>query len=875
MFRRIACLFEYLFRRRRIEDDLAEELRTSFEMLVDQFEARGMSPAEARRAAHLEFEGLEQVKEKVRDGLAGSGLHSFFQDARYALRGLRRRPSFALITLVMLALGIGVNTAIFSVFYGVLLRPLPYDRPQQLALIWTSFRTAGHARAPVSGAILGEIERRNRSLAGVAGIWTITRTFTGDEPEQVKCARVTANFFDLLGVHAEHGRTFAREDSGGPAVLLTDGFFRRRFGADRALLGKGLRTDRASTLVGVLPPEFQLHFAPDSNVPAGVEVFDTFGNGIYSGRDQYYIRLVARLKPGVSMAEAQRDLDRVAAEIRGAYTEYASEDVRFTLAGMQADSVRDVKPALAALFAGSVFILLICCVNVASLLLARAGDRRREIALRLALGASRGRIMRQLFAEGAILCILGGAAGLAVGGVGFRGLLAIRPERLARIADAGLSWPVLAFAAACALAAAMLFGLVPAMESFRLDLVSTLRATGRGWLGRLHRRAGATLVVGEITLGFVLVTGAGLTARTLTKIEHVRPGFEPRHRLAFQVSNGIPGNTVADWEAQLATLPGVEQVGATSHLPLDTDIPNWYGPYRPEGISASQAATLVADLRCVTPGFLAVMGARLIEGRYFDQQDRADSRQVLIVDESLARTTWPGQSAIGKKVVAEHVTNNGFEPVSSVVVGVVAHIHNHSLTKEVRGQIYMPFEQSRRSPLTFVLRTRVEPLSLMPAIRGMLRSRSKTAAMAKVRPMTEYVAREISPVSFTAVLAAIFGALALLLAATGIYGVLNYQVSQRRPEIGIRMALGADARDILRMVLHEGFALAATGLLLGAVSAMVMARWLGTLLYGVGPLDPVSYGLALLMLPAAALLGCWRPARRASAANPTEVIRQE
>jgi predicted permease len=878
MFRRVNHLFEYLFRRRRLEDDLDEELRSSFDAIVDRFIARGMSAAEARRAARLEFDGLEQVKENVRDGLVGSGLQAFLQDTSYALRGLRRRPSFTAIALVTLALGIGVNTAIFSVFYGILLHPLPYNHPGRLAIVWASFRTAGHARAPVSGAILGEIERRNRSLAGVAGIWTITRTFTGDNPEQVKCARVTTNFFDVLGVRAApayKGRTFAKDDGGGPAIMLTDGFFRRRFAGDEKLLGKGLPMDWDDTLVGILPPDFQLHFAADSNVPADVQVFDTFDNRVFQDRKQYYIRVVARLKTGVSLVDAQRDLDRVAKEIGAAYTEYASEDLRFTLAGMQADAVRDVRPALAALLAGAAFVLSICCVNVASLLLARASDRRKEMAVRLSLGASRGRIVRQLMAEGGVLCALGGAAGIAVGWASFRGLLAIRPERLARMADSGLSWPVLAFAAGCSLAAALLFGLVPAIDSLRLDFVAALRAGRRGWVGHLHRRAGRALIVGEIALGFVLVTGAALTARTLSKIERVRPGFEPRHLLAFQISNGIAGNEVADWEAQLAALPGVERVGATSHLPLDTDIPNWYGPYQPEGIDENQAATLVADLRCVTPGYFGAMGARLIEGRYFDWQDRAGGRQVAIVDDLLARTTWPGQSAIGKKLVAEHMTEYGFVPILSVVVGVVEHLHNHSLTKQVRGQIYMPFEQSRRDPLTFVVRAGVDPLSLVPTIRTMLHDRSKGAAMAKVRPMTEYVSREISPVSFTAVLAAIFGGLALLLAATGVYGVFNYQVSQRRPEMGIRMALGAHARDVLTMVLREVCTLAAAGVLIGAIAALAAARWLGTLLYGVGPFDPLSYGLALLFLPAAALFGGWRPAERVAVANPAELIREE
>lgn len=884
MFRRFVHVFEFLLRRRRLEDDLDEELRSSFEMVAEQLVARGMNPVEARRLARLEFDGVEQVKEEVRDGLAGSALLTVLEDARYAWRGLRRRPSFAIIAVLTLALGIGVNAAIFNIFYAVLLRPLPYGHPEQLALIWTSLRGAGSARAPVSGTILREIERRSHTLAGIAGIWVGTGTFTGEIPEQVKVAQVTSNFFDVLQVRAEQGRTFTKDEQAGgrAAMVLTGGFFRRRFAANTNLLGKTLPTQgAATTLVGVLPADFQLQFAPDANVPTDVQAFTPFPYNIYSApRTLYYLRLVARLRPGVSMAQAQEDLERVAAGIRGAYTEFAAEDVHFTMAGMQADAVRDLKPALAALFAGASFVLLICCVNVASLLLARAGDRRKEIALRLALGASRGRILRQLLAEGGVLCLLGGVAGVAVGWAAFRVLLAIRPERLARLGDAGLGWPAVAFAAAASLGAALLFGLVPALESFRLDLIATLRATGRGWLGRLHRRAGAALVIGEITLAFVLVTGAGLTARTLSKIVQTQPGFEPGHLLTFQIafggalSPGVELSRIADWEAQLAALPGVERVGATSHLPLD-DFPNWYGPYRAEGVTPSQAAALTADYRCVTPGYLPALGTRLLEGRYFDRQDRAGGRQVAIVDELLARSTWPGQSALGKRIEAEHLTQDGFANIPGVVVGVVRHVRNHSLTREVRGEIYLPFEQSPRSPLSYALRTSVEPLSLVPAIREILRRQHPNLALAKVRPMTEYVARDIAPAGFTAMLAAVFGGLALLLAVVGIYGVFGYQVSRRLPEMGIRMALGAHRGDVARLVLREGFTLVAAGLLLGGAAALIMGSRLGALIYGVSARDPASYALALALLPLAALLGCWGPARRAAAADPAQMIREE
>jgi putative ABC transport system permease protein len=870
--------FDFLLRRRRFEDELDEELRSNFEILVDRYVAGGMTEAEARRAARLDFEGVEVVKEKVRDGAVGAAFAGFLQDARYAWRAMRRRPSFTAVAALTLALGIGANAAVFSAFYAVLLRPLPYDNPERLVLLWASFRSAGNARAPVSGTILREVGIRNRSLAGVAGIWTATRTFTGDEPEQVKCARVTANFFDLVGVRAAAGHTFTPLESGTPAIVLANGIFHRRFGGNPATLGKAVPMQgRAGILAGVLPADFQLFFAPDANVPGDVQVFDTFGPGVYLGRKEYYIRLVGRLKPGVRLADAQADLDRVGGEIRGAYADYAAEDLRFTVAGMHADAVRDVKPALAVLFAGSAFVLLICCVNVASLLLSRASERRKEIALRLALGASRGRILRQLLAEGFALAALGGATGAAVGWGGFRLLLAIRPERLARIGGAGVNWTVAVAAAVAAPGAAILLGIAPALESFRVDLIETLRTSGRGWMGRLQRRAGAALVVAEIALGFVLVTGAVLAARTLARVEQAAPGFEARHLLAFQIAGAVDGppSAMRDWEAQLAALPGVERVGATSHLPLDTDIPNWYGAFRPEGVSEQDAAALVSDLRCVTAGYFSAMGTRLLEGRFFNSDDRAGTQPVAIVDEMLARSTWPGQSAIGKKLDAEHVTQKGFVPVASVVVGVVEHVHNQSLTRRVRGSIYMPFEQSPRSPLTFVVRSTGDPLALVPAVREALRRRTRTAALAKVRPMTQYVAREIAPVSFTAILAAVFGALALLLAATGIYGVLRYQVSQRLPEMGIRMALGARASDVLRLIAGEALWLATIGVALGAAGALAAGRWIGALVYGVGPRDPLSLAAALVLLPAAAMLGAWRPAARAASATPAEVIREE
>jgi predicted permease len=492
------------------------------------------------------------------------------------------------------------------------------------------------------------------------------------------------------------------------------------------------------------------------------------------------------------------------------------------------------------------------------------------------LGASRSRIATQLTAEAVLLGVAGGIAGTGIGSAMFHVLAAIRPDRLARIDEGGSLWPVVAFAAVCSAAVAFVFAVVPALQSFRMDFAETLRTKGRGWLGRLNRWTGRALVIGEIALAFMLVTGGVLTSRTLSNIEHIRPGFEPRQLLVFQLP-GLPAGALNEWEIRFAALPGVDAAGAVSHLPFDTTVGNWYGEYRVR--SGGRSLSYTADSRAVTRGYLQAMGIRLQEGRYFGPEDRTGSPNVVIVDELLANSTWPGESALGKVIEAEHMTPNGspFELVPSVVVGVVEHVRNHSLTQQVRAEIYSPFDQNTREgfPQTFVLRTEVPPLTLVPAVRAALRERNRNLSIDKVRAMSDYIDREISPAGFTAVLGAIFAALALLLAVTGIYGVLNYQVARAMPEMGIRMALGATARDVLMFIMRDALGMAMTGTLLGCLGAFAVAGGLRSLLYGIKPGDPLSYAVAAFALTAAALLGCWGPAWRAASANPVDTIREE
>jgi putative ABC transport system permease protein len=700
----------------------------------------------------------------------------------------------------------------------------------------------------------------------------------------VKVASVTPNFLPMLGVRPVVGSLFTPGQRGfRPEIVISYGLWQRHFGGDPKIVGKGVAFQGATvTVLGVMPEGFQLAFPPDSNVPTIVDAYTLFADLGRLPRTLYYIRMLARMKPGVTVEQAQQDLATVAAQVRGAYTEYASEKVEFSITPMQRDATKEIRPALIALFAGAGLVLLICCVNAANLLLARATGRRKEIAVRASLGASQGRIVRQLLVEGLVLAAISGAVGMALGWAALRALLRLQPDYLSRVTDVGLNGAVLAFMPAAALFSVLLISVAPSLETLKWDLIQALRDGGRTSQGGTRPGIRAALIVSEVTLGFVLLVGAGLMIRTFEKIQTVRPGFEPQRLLTFEIE--LPGSRyrgdtprsqfVSAWEQDLENLPGVEAVGAISHLPLD-DYPNWYSPYRPEGVSENDAAATLADYRCTTAGYLRAMDARLLEGRYFDNSDRAGSRNVIIVDEVLAGSTWPGQSAIGKKVQAEHMSSLPSTAGPSEVIGVVEHIRNHSLSKQLRGEIYIPYEQSARTHLSYVLRTKVDPLSLAPSVRELLRRRDPNLALSKLRPMTNYVERAKSAPRFTAVLAGIFGALALVLAAIGIYGVVHYSVSRRTHEMGVRMALGASARDVVRLVMREGLVLSAIGLALGIAGALAVSQSLRGLVYGISVLDPLTYLAAILVIPAAALIGCWRPARRAARANPLDTIRTE
>ncbi|HUK91418.1 MAG TPA: ADOP family duplicated permease, partial [Blastocatellia bacterium] len=739
MLSRARAILMHLYstlRRRNTDMEIEEELRFHMEMTVEENIGAGLPAREAELAAARRFGNVNRVTETAREIRRGHALDVLLQDLRYSLRVFAKQPGLFVMVAATMALGIGANTAIFSVVHSVLLRPLPYQHPEQLALIWSNFQKSGASKAPAAGAQLKEIRDNCQLFQDVAGIWVGGGTFTGEgEPEQVKVASVTPNFLSLLGVRPAFGRLFIAGDDAVQAnnLILGYGIWKRRFGGDPDIIGRQVRFGNGvRTVIGVLPADFQLAFPPEANVPADIQAWLPFWNGVYQDRSTYYIRLIGRMKPGVTVEQAQSDADRMAGLMRSDFTEYNAENVQLQVIQLHKDLVSDIKPALVALFVGAGLVLLICCVNVSNLLLTRASGRRKEIALRTALGASRVRIARQLAAESLVICCLGAAPGFGLGLLGLKLLLKIRPEALARVQSVDLDLEVLVFVVAISVAAGLTSGLAPLIETRKTDLIESLKEGGHASSGAVKHRTRSLLIVSEIALGVVLLVSAGLMARTVLELHRVSPGFDPNHVLTFEMNpRGEQRiDTVARYEDVFAALPGVESVGSISHLPLG-DYPNWYSPYAPEGVPPNEQSHLLADYRAVTPGFFHAIGARLTEGRDFNRMDSADGPNVVIVDDFLAAQTWPGQTAIGKKLNVELFGSDGdFSSHWAEVVGVVGHVKAHSLLRALRGQIYIPYPQSPREHLAFVIRTSGDPLALAGAARAAVAKVDSSQAIA-------------------------------------------------------------------------------------------------------------------------------------------------
>ena len=881
---RTIALLRTLFQRSALDRDLDDELQAYVDLVAEKNMAAGMDPraarAEARREAHS-----TRVKEEVRAVRVGHAIETVLHDARHALRGLRRAPGFAAAAIVTLALAIGATSAIFSVVRAMLLTPLPYRDSSRLVFVWSDMTAIGYPRAPLSAPELKDLRERSTRFDGFASVWATTAALTGDgDPEQLRVGLVSTNFFSLLGAEAAVGRTFAVDDESTDAprtVLLSHALWQRRYGGDSSLVGRAIRINgQTTTVIGVMPADFRLLMPPDAAVPDDLQAFILLNpQALTRGpRGQQFLRVVGRMKRGVTLDEARQDVDAVASQISREFTSYGANGRRFTTVGLQADDVRQIRPVLLTLFGGVAILLTIACVNVAGLLVARAAARSRETALRLSLGAGRSRLLCQCLVEGLVLAALGAVGGITTGWGGLRLLLMLRPDPLSRLDVATIDGTVLGVTLATSVAWGVLFSLAPLVELFKTDPIAAVQHDGRRTGGSLRTRTRSALVVLQIALGVVLLVGAALMLRSFLAAQRVDPGFRADGVTIFRVSLPGPRYGTAEkfngfgrqLQAALAALPGVTAAGSLSHVPYD-NVPNWGGPYlsRPR---QEESTAVMADNRAVSPGLFETIGVRLVDGRFFSEDDDQRRDNVVIVDDQLARRSWPGQSAIGQRIASDPFST-GHPAVWATVVGVVRHLRHRSALEDLNDQIYFAERQVQRNPMAFFIRG--GDASTPAAIRRAVASLDPELPVSDIGPLDEFVGAARASQRFASLLALAFAGVALALAAVGVYGLIAYATARRRYEFGVRLALGAQMSDVRLAIVREGAMLATIGAGIGLAGGAVAARLLAAQLYGVTANDPASYAAATAAMTAASLVASWLPARRATTISPLDALRAD
>jgi len=878
------------------EAEIVEELSQHLEEEYEWALSCGASEDEARKqvleqlsAPDLLGRELKHVEQRVSAAGVTLGTEEkinmfadLWQDLRYALRTLAKNPAFTSIAIVAIALGIGANTVIFSAVNAVLLRPLPFKNPEQLVMVWENATHLGFPKNTPSPPNFIDWQRQNTVFTGMAAMSERSFNLTGvGEPDRLDGRRVSANLFDLLGVPALLGRTFVPDDDrpGTHVVLLSYSLWQRRFGSDSNVIGRAITLNGESyNVIGVMPRSVHLPAYGNWNDKVWVPI--AFTNEETTERGNHFLDVIARIKPGITLKQAQAEMETIAARLAKEYPRYNTR-IGATVTPLHEEVVGDIKPALLILLGAVGFVLLIACANVANLLLARAAVREKEIALRLALGASRSRLTRQFLTESVLLALLGGGFGLLLALAGIRVLKTFIPVTISQTQTISIDGKVLVFTALLALLTGIVFGLAPAMHASHSNLNDSLKEGGRdSAIGKKGNRLRDLLVVGEIAVSFILLIGAGLLINSFLHLRNLDPGFRADHLLTMKVDlselrypDGERRSVFFDEVLfRIRALPGVQSVAVAGNLPFTYN-----------GDSMSIAVEGIPDpppgqwpdviYRAIGPGYFSTMGIPMIRGRDFTDQDKADSKNVVVISEKTAQHYWPGKDPIGKRLKPGATTSG--VPWREVI-GVVKDVRQNDFIAQPKMQMYFTYRQLKDlAANALIVRTSVEPMSLATSTRDAIWAVDKDQPVANVDTMDHIVSEAIARQRFSMLLLGIFAALALILAAVGIYGVMSYSVAQRIHEIGIRMALGARRTDVLKMIVNQGLKLVSIGMMLGLAAAFLLTRVLQSLLFGISATDPVTFfGISLVLL-AVAILASYLPALRATKVDPIIALRAQ
>jgi putative ABC transport system permease protein len=882
----VSARLQALLRREAVVGDIDEELRAHFEMVVEENVARGMTPEEARRAALRSFGNFDKIRERAYEVRGGGVIEAFLQDIRYGARLLAKHRAFTVVAVLTLALGIGANTAIFSVVNELLLRPLPYPGADRLVMLW-EITSQGTHQNPTSRNNFRAWRERSTLFEAMAAFTDQRLSLTGGgEPEEVPVQFATPELFRVLGVEPVLGRGMTQEDAveGAPEIaVLSHGFWQRRLGGDPRVVGRTLMLNGLPhTVIGVLPAGFEWHIRKRSSTGRPAEIWTVLpmpapGQPGSIGR---FLSVVARLKPGVPLGAAGAEMKAIAARLEIEDPEH-DKGCTSEILPLREQLVGNVRPSLLILLGAVGFVLLIACANVANLLLSRAAAREKEIVLRTALGARRIRVVRQLLAESLLLAGLGSLLGLVFAWWGLRALVAISPRDLVDLQGVGLDLPVLALTLIVSLATGLLFGLAPALESTRLNLGDALKEGGKGAAGQdtRSRRLRGALVIAEVALALVLLAGAGLLVKSFFRLQAIDTGFDTGNVLTMVLR--LPdGKYTEDRQiveffreatTRIRTLPGVRSAGAVNFLPLYGG-PGSATDFTVEGRPAPPPGqTLGTSVRVADPGYFGAMGIPLLRGRNFTDAEAREARHVVLVSASMARQHFAGENPIGKRISVDMFEN----PVPAEIVGIVGDVRYDSLTDEAQPTVYFPPSELAYPFMTLVVRTDGDPADMAPAVRRELRAIDPDQPVSDVRTMDQVMSDTVGRARFNTLLLGLFAAMATLLAAVGIFGVMSYSVTLRTREIGLRMALGAPQSQVLKLILKQGLVLTLAGIGVGLAGALALTRLLSGLLFGVGSTDPATFTAIVLLLTFVSMIACYIPARRATRVDPLIALKYD